>query len=608
MEPATRFGHYEIIRPLGKSMNDVYLAQDTRQNRRAALKLIKSSPDAVSRMILEAERRGAAIQQRLRMLDPRVIEVYEYGDLDGYFYVAMQYVEGRNLAEVLRQDGRLSGYRAARIGMEICGQLEKFHSFAPGDGKTTSVVHGDIKPSNILLGPNDTVRLLDFGIAKTLRPDRDFTFHNFGSPSYCSPERLGCSQVDPQADLWAVGVTLYEMLAGAPPYQAEDTQKLEKLIQSKRPPRALPPSCPRPLRAVISKALAPDSQRRYDSAAALYADLKAFVDGEETAAEREKRRSWRANPTLEAVRLPRLHLSPRVRRRLRTAARIAAAAGCVLIGMIVFMGTSYASRYWSASHKLRANLDYSRRPMAEINADWSLYRGLQRQFAFLGSYSPVDRLRTPLRGAYERAGAQVIESYARSTDPSLRHFDWQRAEICLSRARDLGSAGKDTAGKLVLARGYATLTKALDWIGEDRTQLMALRQSARADFAEAAADMPRSPDPHLALARVYIYSLPELDAALGEFRRAEELGYRPGPREIEQQADGYRLQGLEELYDGEIGEARQDFQRASSLYRRIPGFSLADYHLRQIPDIEPIPAPHRKPARHRRTSRTSRWR
>ena len=158
------------------------------------------------------------------------MEIYDSGDLDGYFFVAMQYVEGRNLAEVLQDDHAIDPYRAAVIALEICEQLAKFHSFESG------VVHGDIKPSNIHISPNDTVRLLDFGIAKTLRADCNATIHNFGSPGYCSPERLSRSEVDQQSDLWAVGCTLYEMLTGVPPYQAENTRKLESLIRSKRPP------------------------------------------------------------------------------------------------------------------------------------------------------------------------------------------------------------------------------------------------------------------------------------------------------------------------------------------------------------------------------------
>ena len=237
MTAPARVGPYEIVRRFGKSMTDVYLARDTRldhqaANRHVALKLVRLDGDPVGKLVLEAERRGAAIQKELHHVDPRMVEIYDSGDLDGYFFVAMQYVEGRNLAEVLQDDQAIDPYRAAVIALEICEQLAKFHAFESG------VVHGDIKPSNIHLSTNNTVRLLDFGIAKTLRADGDATVHNFGSPGYCSPERLARSEVDQQSDLWAVGATLYEMLAGVPPYQAEDTRKLESLIRSKRPPRA----------------------------------------------------------------------------------------------------------------------------------------------------------------------------------------------------------------------------------------------------------------------------------------------------------------------------------------------------------------------------------
>jgi Protein kinase domain len=537
MQPATRFGPYEIIRRLGKSMNDVYLARDTRENRQAALKLIKSGSDAASQLLLEAERRGAAIQQGLRTLDPRVIEIYDFGDLDGYFYVAMQYVEGRSLAEVLKHDGRMGGYRAARVAMEVCGQLEKFHAFRPGDGAASSVVHGDIKPSNIHLGLNETVRLLDFGIAKTLRPDCDFTFHNFGSPSYCSPERLGLSQVDQQADLWAVGVTLYEMVAGSPPYQAEDTRKLERLIQSGRPPRALPSSCPAPLKAVIGKALAPAAERRYKSAAAFGDDLKAFLEGAETAAGKEKHSAWKPDPTVESGQASKPRRTWRPNKALRMAGRIAGALGCVLAGMALFIGTSYCSRYWRASRQLRAHLDYAHRPVVDLNADWSLYTDMQAQFGFLGKYSPVERLRAPLRTAYMQAGAQALDD-----------SDWGKAELCLTRAMDLGAGGLEVAGKLALARGHAALAR-----GQ--------RENARSRFLEAARDIPQSPAPHLGLARAdLLASLP--GDALAELATAERLGYKLGPREMRQETEAYRLRGFEELQAGNVTAARQDFAAA----------------------------------------------
>jgi serine/threonine protein kinase len=611
MQPDSQFGPYLIIRRLGKSMNDVYLARDTREGRQAALKLIKAGPDPLSRLVLEAERRGAVIQQQLRALDPRVIEVYDYGDLDGYFFVAMQYVEGRSLAEALRGTGRFDPYRAAHVALDIVAQLAKFHSFRAGDGGAVPVVHGDIKPSNIHLGPNETVRLLDFGIAKSLRPDRDFTYHNFGSPSYCSPERLGRSRVDQQADLWAVAVTLYEMVAGAPPYQADSTRKLERLIQSGRPPRALPPDCPQALKAVISKALAPVADRRYTSAEALYADLKAFIDGDETLAEKEKRQPWRPNTTLEhpskspqpatAVRIPRpdpaaalrrlVRRMLRRRRSLPTIVRTAGACACVLTGLLVFMSTSYFWRYWTASRQIEANLDYAARPIAAINADWALYKDLQRQFSFLHGYSPVDRLQGPLRMAYTQAAADVLDSYDRGTDPALRHYDWKKAELCLSRARDLGASNQPSLARLALAQGYAGMLRIMDWTGHDATELESLRHAVRDHFAEAAQNAPDWPDPHLGLARIYLYSLPDYDRALDELDIADHLGYRRGPREIEQRADALRLRGLARMRAGNTEGARADFAAARGLYQTIPGFSLADYHLRQIPDLQPPPPP-----------------
>jgi len=552
MPPATHFGPYEIIRRLGKSMNDVYLARDTRGDRQTALKLIKSSPDAVSQMILEAERRGAAIQQGLRVLDPRVIEIYEYGDLNGYFYVAMQYVEGHNLAEVLKREGRMSAYRSARIALEICGQLEKFHAIRPGEGAVSAVVHGDIKPSNIHLGPHETVRLLDFGIAKALRPDRESTIHNFGSPSYCSPERLGRSLLDQPADLWAVGVTLYEMVAGSPPYHAEDTRKLEKLIQSKRPPRALPASCPADLRAIVGKALAPDPQRRYRSAAAFGDDLKAFLEGGETAASREKRGAWKPNPTLEtgkAAKPRRARRTSALRRRLRAVGRIASAAGCVLAGMLLFIGTSYTSRYFRASRN------------GDLNAEFSLYEEMQAMCGFLGRYSPAEFLHAPLRGAYEKAGAQAFD-----------RSDWEKTELSLTRAVDLGAGGPQVASNLALARASAAL---------DRKDL----DSARARFLEAESVAPQSAAPHLGMAQVAALS-GQPGAVLTELSAAERLGHQLTPGELEEQTEAYRLRGFEELQAGDVDAARRDFAAA-----HIPDFPPTPPAAKAKPARRPTPKP-----------------
>jgi len=337
MTTPTRVGRYQIVRQIGRSMTDVYLAIDTVGNRKTALKLVRAGGDAHSRLVMEAERRGAAIQRELWGLDPRVVEVYETGDLDGYFFVAMQYVEGRDLGAILHAEHTIDSIRAAAIALEICEQLTKFHTWR------SAVVHGDIKPSNIHLGPNDTVRLLDFGIAKTLRVDCDATVAHFGSPSYCSPERLARSEIDEQSDLWAVGATLYQMLSGSPPYQAESTRKLESLIRSKRPPRALPASCPAPLRAIAMKSLAPEAERRYRSARDFQADLQAFLENKPVRAERERRHGWNAGATMQ-----------RIRRVTRTVVQfhrhlqVVGGVGWFLLGMSLWMGGTLA---WQKTHE-----------------------------------------------------------------------------------------------------------------------------------------------------------------------------------------------------------------------------------------------------------------
>ena len=559
MTAPSRIGPYELVRRLGKSMTDVYLAIDTTCDRKVALKLVKLDGDPVEKLVLEAERRGAAIQKELHHVDTRMVEIYDSGDLDGYFFVAMQYVEGRNLAEVLQDDQAIDSYRAAVIALEICEQLAKFHSFE------SAVVHGDIKPSNIHISPNNTVRLLDFGIARTLRVDCSATLHNFGSPGYCSPERLSRSEVDQQSDLWAVGATLYEMLAGVPPYQAENTRKLESLIRSKRPPRALPPSCPAPLRAIVSKSLAPVPAKRYASAQEFQSDLQAFLEHRPPVAELERKANWSATATLDAARAAWKKVTRggiRVNRKLRLAGALAWFAG----GMVLWIGGSYA---WQLMQKpAAAAIEVPRPPKVSID---------------------------PMPDLYVAAADRILESYRSSADPWLYDFDWQKAEVLLEHAVELGRASDQTLGKLALSRGYAMLERlnAAQYSDHAAGQM---RLKALDEFVLAAHKMPSDPAPRLALARVYVYSLPDVEQAMVEFSAAEQLGATLGRREIEQQADAFRLRAQRELKTN-LHAALQDAQTSRSLYQRIPGFDEANDHLA---DLAKIHAPVVRKARYRR--------
>jgi serine/threonine protein kinase len=630
---AQTLGKYEIVRKLSRSMTDVYLANDTEANRPVVLKLIEHARDDFTQLVIEAERRGAQLQKQLHEIDPRILEIYEYGEQNGCFFVAMEYFEGRTLAEILRAERRMEPKRAARYAAEICSQLKTLHAFVSDmDGRRTAVVHGDIKPSNVQIGAHDELRLLDFGIAKVITFTHNLTHHNLGSPSYCSPERISKAQVDPHADLWAVGVTLYEMVAGAPPYQAQSTRKLENLIQSKRPPRALPESCPPSLKAIISKALASDIQQRYQSAAALEDDLRAFEENRPTAAECEPIRSWNANATIDkhpqprdirrdanATRVVSSKLATRAlkaRRNLMSMA-IALLAG-VLVGLLIFIPISYYRRFQKDSAPILGPRDYahSRQILA---ADWSTYQSLKQQFSFLGEYTPVRALDAPLHGNLLAGADNVIDSFRHSADPRLADFDWATARLCLKHAIELDPSDSKAKGELALCDGYLELDDTPDAQRADRSAV---------SFRQAESYLPRSPDPHLALARVAIYGSHNIGQALAEFHQAQQLGYRLGPREMEQQGDGYLYRAESELARASAGGATQDRERwlqaarsdtehARQLYEPLSGFSNVDADLERVyaaasetakleAELHPPPPRKTKPAKH--NASTKRWR
>jgi serine/threonine protein kinase len=604
------------------------------------LKIVEESQDPLTLLILEAERRGAELQRQLHDCDSRVVEIYEFGSLDGYFLVAMQYIEGRTIAEILREERRIEPSRAALFTLDILSQLDKLHSFsAEIDGQRRSVVHGDIKPSNIQIGSADEVRLLDFGIAKALTFTHSRTHLNLGSPAYCSPERLARGQVDRHADLWAVAVTMYEMVAGTPPYQAQDTRKLEELIQARRPPRALPDACPAGLRAILQKALAGDLHQRYVSAAAFESDLRLFLQGQPTVAETERRTGWRSNPTVEKarLRLPErislmtetvkrsvMRLKPPPERRLAFALSVLVALSWgLLTGLVIFVPVGFYYRYQRESAPLVENADYTRAPLARIDSDWNTLQRIQRRNAFLGRLSPADRLSRDMRAKFLQTSDEIIDRYRNSSDPLLTDFDWAKAADCLEHAAALSPGDASLRAKLALAKGNVNLVRASS---ENGTRSADLVDQARREFEDSAATLTHWPDPHLGLARIYAYSLQNVGKMIAELHEAQRLGFDPGPREMEEQADGYRIRAALELNlarkyrnasktseEHYLQLAQRDLDRARQLYEPIEGFSHVSLAMRQVDNDDRTRAELEEalkaPPKHQRktTWRASRW-
>jgi serine/threonine-protein kinase len=254
-------------------MGVVYRAEDTALGRTVALKFlssqIASDPKRVERFRDEA-RTASSLNH------PNICTIYEVGEQEGELFIAMEYVDGRPLSESLR-DGGMPVETLLRHGRQIAGALEHAHE--------RGIVHRDLKPANVVVTPNGTAKILDFGLAKRADPDQlqkttqgvatQTSVGLTGTLPYMSPEQLQGGETGPQSDIWGLGVMLYEMASGVRPFHGENLYKLcTAIIQEPMP--ALPASVPAGLAAVIKRCLQKEPARRYQRAGELRAALEAL--------------------------------------------------------------------------------------------------------------------------------------------------------------------------------------------------------------------------------------------------------------------------------------------------------------------------------------------
>jgi serine/threonine-protein kinase len=260
-------GRYVLERLLGRGgMAMVYAAADRRLGRQVAIKALPvavTEPIGRARFVREA--RSAA-----GLCHPNAVAVFDAGEADGYLYIVMELVEGRTLADLLAQAGRLNPSDAAAIAGSVLAALEQAHM--------AGIVHRDVKPSNIMLSYDGTVKLLDFGIARRLDDlASDVTIEGaiVGTPTYLAPEQLEKRPTTAATDLYAVGVVVYEMLAGVAPFSGDTpaATALAHLNDAVPDVRSVRPDVPASLAVTIHKAMAKDPAQRYHSAAAMHAAL-----------------------------------------------------------------------------------------------------------------------------------------------------------------------------------------------------------------------------------------------------------------------------------------------------------------------------------------------
>ncbi|HEX8160280.1 MAG TPA: protein kinase [Pyrinomonadaceae bacterium] len=278
MATETIIGSYRIGERIGRGgMGEVFRGQHTKLPREVAVKSI--SPRAKShdlRALRHRFEREAFIQSQLD--HPGIVKIYDYIVAEQTYYIVMEYVEGLSLAQLIAAEGRpLPQERALYLFDQILTAVAYAHSFTYKDQEGRAhrgIIHRDFKPANVLVTPQDRIKITDFGIVKLVGADTTDTFGTgYGSPRYVSPEQAQGLPVDQRSDIYSLGIILYEMLTGAPPFGnvAEKLTRTEILrAQVERAPRApsgVNPEIAPEVEAIILRALAKDPEQRFQTAA-----------------------------------------------------------------------------------------------------------------------------------------------------------------------------------------------------------------------------------------------------------------------------------------------------------------------------------------------------
>ena len=268
-------GRYELHRRIARGgMAEVFLARDQLLDRPVAVKVLfpeyATDPSFVERFRREA-------QAAANLNQPNVVSVYDWGQEAGTYYIVMEYVEGRSLAEIIRAEGPLHPDRAADIASDIASAL----SFAHRNG----VVHRDIKPGNVLINNAGQVKVTDFGIARAIAgsPADNLTQAGavMGTATYLSPEQAQGQPADPRSDVYSLSVVLYEMVTAGPPFTGETPVAIAyKHVQEEPvPPSRYNSDVPAELEAICLHGLSKEAANRYESAEAFRGDLRRFRTG-----------------------------------------------------------------------------------------------------------------------------------------------------------------------------------------------------------------------------------------------------------------------------------------------------------------------------------------
>jgi len=425
-------GRYEARRSIGSGgMAEVFLAYDQLLDRDVA---VKALDDQLARDPHFIERFRREARTAARLSHPNIVALHDYGSTDDSYFIVMEYIEGRTVGEIIADDGPLNPVRVAEIASDVAAALERAHG--------AGLVHRDVTSSNVMIGTNGETKVTDFGIARVMdEHDQQTTAGGntvLGTAAYISPEQAQGQDVDERTDIYSLGIVMFEMLTGRPPFMADNPLALASQHVLNDPPRpsSLNDAVPEELDAIVLRALAKRSDARFDSAAEMREELGRFVSGKKV----------RSTLVLEEPFSPVFQARAVRARRSFNPMPVAMA---LLFGLLALVGV------WLVVDNLTTEdgptvpelegrfLGDAQSRLSDLNVD------VQVQRSFSDEPSDIVLSQRPEPGVDVSPGDTVFLEVSKGPEPSLTDRINERIDNALDNTReDIGNAWDDVEGFL----------------------------------------------------------------------------------------------------------------------------------------------------------------